>query len=74
MAAYCSTQVPVKTGGFSQRLWMLDQLEPKTLASVTGGASVFSPDSQWVCFIDRAVRDHPPGCPQRRRAPHGDPL
>ena len=44
--------VPAKTGGFSPQLRMLDQLEPKTLSSLTGGVPVFSPDSQWVCFID----------------------
>jgi len=48
--------VPAKTGGFLPQLRMLDQIEPKTLASITGGVPVFSPDSQWVCFIDEPSR------------------
>jgi serine/threonine-protein kinase len=48
--------VPAKTGGWLPQLRMLDQLEPKTPFSSTGGAPVFSPDSQWVCFADMQSR------------------
>ncbi len=48
--------VPTKTGGFLPQLRMLDRLEPKTLSSLTGGVPVFSPDSQWICFIDGPSR------------------
>src|SRR5262249_13229547 len=60
--------VPIKTGGFLPQFRMLDQLEPKTLGSVTG-SGVFSPDSQWVCFIDE------PSATLRRAAlSGGEPL
>ncbi len=69
MAAPCIYIVPAKTGGFSPQLRMLDQLEPKTPSSVTGGAPVFSPDSQWVCFIDE-----PSGTIRRAALSGGAPL
>jgi serine/threonine-protein kinase len=37
-------------------LRMLDELESKTMASVTGGVPTFSPDSQSLCFIDPRTR------------------
>ena len=43
-------------GGFETLLRRLDEAEPKTMASITGGVPVFSPDSQWVSFIDPASR------------------
>ena len=48
--------VASRTGPLLPQVRMLDQLEPKTMASLTGGAPVFSPDSQWVCFIDEPSR------------------
>lgn len=51
-------QVPNPAGGgvFQPYIRLLDELEPKIMPSVTGGAPVFSPDSQWVCFIDTRTR------------------
>jgi serine/threonine-protein kinase len=45
--------VPKPDGGFQQLLRRLDEAEPRTMASITGGVPVFSPDSQWVSFIDQ---------------------
>jgi eukaryotic-like serine/threonine-protein kinase len=48
--------VPKEGGGFQPQIRSLDELEPRTHASITGGVPLFSPDSQSVCFIDDRSR------------------
>ena len=48
--------VPTQGGRFQPYIRMLDELEARILSSITGGVPVFSPDSQWVCFIDEPTR------------------
>jgi serine/threonine-protein kinase len=51
--------VPMGAGFSRPYIRMLDELEPKAPASlkdVSGGAPTFSPDSQWVCFLDQHTR------------------
>lgn len=45
--------VPLPSHGFMPHLRRLDELEPKTMPSITGGVPMFSPDSQWVSYIDQ---------------------
>jgi eukaryotic-like serine/threonine-protein kinase len=48
--------VPKEGGGWQPQIRSLDDLEPRTSASITGGVPLFSPDSQTVCFIDERSR------------------
>jgi eukaryotic-like serine/threonine-protein kinase len=48
--------VPKEGRLFQPQIRFLDELEPRTMASITGGVPVFSPDSQSICFIDDTTR------------------